>query len=99
MHIVLSPPSATSEGEVVESYTDLRSLLEDRVQVLADQQDELSQLRAQLLVDRERAQSFVKRIRQQRDVVKEEEARLMDAFREHDSKLDEPLSEGSFFSL
>jgi hypothetical protein len=74
--------SAVPKAEHVSTACGLGKSLLIRVQDLAGQQEELRQIREQVLVNRENLSSASKRVRHQRETLGLAEAKLMDAFRE-----------------
>jgi hypothetical protein len=74
--------SAVPKAEHVSTASRLGKSLLIRVQDLAGQQEELRQIREQVLVNRENLSSASKRVRHQREILGLAEAKLMDAFRE-----------------
>jgi hypothetical protein len=80
--------------EHVSAASELGETFLIRVQNVASQQEELCQIREQVLINRERFSSSNKRVRHQRDVLGAAEAKLMDAFRElYNSPPDPDLSD------
>jgi hypothetical protein len=83
-------PPSTSAGdprmtktEHVATTAELLEHLHTRVQNLVGQQEELSETRERILIERERFTTAGKRVRLQRGILGEAEANLMNAFREH----------------
>jgi hypothetical protein len=75
-------PRIAEAKHVATAAEPLKHLL-TRVQDLVGQQEELSETRERLLIDRERFTTAGKRVRHQRAILGEAEANLMNAFREH----------------
>jgi hypothetical protein len=82
------------KAEYVSTASGLGRSLLSRVQDLAGQQEELRQIREQVLINREKLSSAGKRVRHQREILGVAEAKLMDAFRErHNSVANSDSSE------
>jgi hypothetical protein len=80
---VRTPPRPSNYGKE-QSLQHIRTSLER----LAEQQEEVAATREQVLIDREKANSFTKRVREQRRLTGSAEAWLMDTFRKYYNEME-----------